>query len=309
MHRLAKYTILLVLLISPAFSGRAQFKKEAFSQNYSNDADSTLRDTTDVLCSLRDYLGGLSHKNSTKVGTLFAGSMVFVGGMQIYNEDYWKLPLVYGSIGVGVAGGIVYRNKWKDTGKSNYHHISNYCFLGAGLAYWGTLMDGVVSYKSERKPHPGKATLYSLLVPGLGQAYIGDYWRIPIYYGALIVSVDCWISNGKNYRRFKRIYNEATTDGSGYSQAITSSTALYYRDLYRRYRDYSMLATIGFYLLQIIDANIFSYMGDFEVTDDIAVKMEPTIITPDTEYASAASVPTYNSFNFSGVGFKIGITF
>ena len=304
-----KYLFILALLCAPVVSSRAQFKKEAFSQNYSNDADSTLRDTTDVLFSFKDYFGGLSHKNASKVGTVFAGSMVFVGGMQIYNEDYWKLPIVYGTIGAGMAGGFIFRNRWQDTGKSSYHHISNYCFLGAGLAYWGTLMDGVVSYKSERKPHPGKATLYSLLVPGLGQAYIGDYWRIPIYYGCLIVSVDCLVSNSKNYRRFKRIYNEATTEDSGYSQAITSSTALYYRNLYRRYRDYSILATIGFYILQIIDANIFSYMGDFEVTEDIAMRMEPTIITPDNEYASAASVPTFNAMNFNGVGFKLGITF
>lgn len=309
MRSFLRLLTLCVLLCAPALSSHAQFKKEAFSQNYRNDADSTLRDTTDVLFSFKDYFGGLSHKHSSKVGTVFAGSMVFVGGMQVYNEDYWKLPIVYGSIGAGMAGGFIFRNKWKDTGKSNYHHISNYCFLGAGLAYWGTLMDGVASYKSERKPHPGKATLYSLLVPGLGQAYIGDYWRIPIYYGCLIVSVDCLISNSNNYKRFKRIYNEATTDGSGYNQSISASTALYYRDLYRRYRDYSILATIGFYILQIIDANIFSYMGDFEVTEDIAMRMEPTIITPDNEYASAASVPTFNAANFNGVGFKLGITF
>ena len=32
---------------------------------------------------------------------------------------------------------------------------------------------------------PTKAAFYSAILPGLGQAYTGKYWKIPIVYGAL----------------------------------------------------------------------------------------------------------------------------
>ena len=51
-------------------------------------------------------------------------------------------------------------------------------------------------------------------------------------------------------------------------------------------RDYSTLALATIYLLQIIDANVFAYMHDFEIVDDLAtVSIAPTVITPDTQLA------------------------
>ena len=69
---------------------------------------------------------------------------------------------------------------------------------------------------------------------------------------------------------------------------ITAENALIYRDLYRRYRDYSILATALFYVIQVVDANVFAYMQDFEVDDDITLRLEPTVISP--EFAAAPGV-------------------
>ena len=63
--------------------------------------------------------------------------------------------------------------------------VAKYCFIGAGFAYWATLMDGVLNYKPSIYPHPGKATLFSILVPGLGQIYNREYWKLPIYLGSI----------------------------------------------------------------------------------------------------------------------------
>jgi len=104
--------------------------------------------------------------------------------------------------------------------------------------------------------------------------------------------------NHTNYKRFKRIHNEATTPDSGYNANISAQTALYYRNLYRRYRDYSILAVAGFYLLQVIDANVFSYMQDFEVNDDISLQVRPTLIVPETQYALSGANPTALGFSF-----------
>ena len=172
------------------------------------------------------------------------------------------------------------------------------------MVYWGSLMDGVASYKSAREPNPGRAALYSALLPGLGQIYNGEYFKVPIYWGCLLGATHFLVNNNTNYKRFKRIHNEATTDPN-YSQSISAETAKWYRDEYRRYRDYSIVATALFYFLQVIDANVFAYMHDFEVTDDITMNIEPSVIAPDNVYA----MHTNTHLGQNAVGLRLGIRF
>ena len=276
----------------------AQFKEEAFTQSYNPAGDTlgTAKDSTDTLFSFREFFGGVSHKRDARIGTLFAGSSLFVGSYQIYNRDYWKLPLVYGTIGSGIGMGLYYKNQGLDKRAS-------WCFAGAGLAYWATLMDGVACYKPDVPNQPGKATLYSLLLPGLGQAYNGEFWKVPIYWGSLMGGVHFWTTNQKNYKRYRDIYRKASDPEIAYDGPVKAETALYYRNVFRRYRDYSILLTAAFYVLQIIDANVFAYMQDFEVSDDISIQLEPTIVAPDNTFAATSGSMS------SGPGFRIGITF
>lgn len=267
-------TLLFVLFAAGA---SAQFRSEAFQQSY-NDDKATSKDSTDVLFSFKDYFAGLSHKNEIKIGTMFAGSLLCIGGEQIYNRQYWKLPIVYSAILAPLGTGIYLNTQGR-------HEGAKYCFIGAGLGYWATLMDGVASYKSDTYPLPGKATLYSLLLPGLGQAYNGEYWKIPIYIGGMGAAYYFYNTNNINYQRYRRIYKEASNKDVPYTGPITSEQALYYRDVFRRYRDYSVLAIALVYLLQVIDANVFSYMHDFEIVDDMAFEVKPTVIMPDTQLA------------------------
>ena len=277
-------------------SAAAQFREEAFSQQYNSD-DPSQQDSVEVLFSLKEYFGGLGHKNELKVGNMFAGSAVFIGGSQIYNRQYWKLPIVYGTIGAGLGGGFYFRSRG-DT------KASTLCFIGAGAAYWATLMDGVVSYRPNDYPHAGKATLYSILVPGLGQIYNKEYWKVPIYIGGMAAGLHYYFTFSKSFERFRNIYIEASSADSSYDGPFTADQALYYRNIYRRYRDYSLLATAAVYLLQIIDANVFSYMHGFEVNDDISMRVGPAVMLPDNQLASAGLAG-----GNVGVGLRLGINF
>lgn len=208
-----KYHILALLclfLLSFSFNARAQFKEKAFTQNYNDESDSTARDSTDAAFTFKEFFGGVRHKRDARIGVLFAGSTVFVGAQQMYNKQYWKLPVIYGGMAATAGAGIYFRHQYNVDRNNRDKTISNLCFLGTGLIYWGSLLDGVGNYKKGTYPQAGKATLYSALLPGLGQAYNGEYWKIPIYYTGLMCSAHFLVTNNTNYLRYKRIYNATT---------------------------------------------------------------------------------------------------
>lgn len=274
--------LVLALLAGGCFvNASAQFKKEAFTQSY-NDDKAAPADSVDKIFSIKEYWGGLRHVQSPTVVTMFEGSLFCLGGMQIYNRDYWKLPIVYGGIAAGVAGGLYYSNQ----GRSD---IAKYCYIGAGAVYWGALMDGVVQYKPDDYPQPGKALLYSLLCPGLGQIYNKEIWKLSIYWGGMMTSAHFYMMFKRNFERYQSMYIRTIEDPT-YKCPISSETSKYYKDLYRRYRDYATLAFFAVYLLQAIDANVFAYMHNFEVVEDVAMSISPTVIAPPLNtYAAGPS--------------------
>lgn len=317
--KLTYIVCILLAALSSAFTASAQFKSDPFGNGFGGDDPNAQLDSAEAVFSLKEYLAGLQHKQELKIGNLAGGSALFIGGQQIYERKYWKLPIIYGGLGATVGGGFYYHNKYKQsldayneafnidplttlTVDEKSKKMSTYLFAGGALLYWGTMMDGVINFPSDNPHHPGKATLYSILMPGLGQAYNGEYWKIPIYWGFLAGTMHYLNVNSVNYKRFKRIHNEATTPDSGYDGTITAETALYYRDVYRRYRDWSVVAIAAAYLIQVIDANVFAYMQDFEVNDDIAMHVTPTVITPDTQFALNTTAP-------SAFGVSLGFRF
>ena len=291
--------LLLTVILAAAFrctDASAQFRSEAFSQQYNDDTASPT-DSTEVLFSFREYFAGLSHKRDLRIGTMTGGSALVIGGSQIYNRQTWKLPIVYGAIGGSLGAGIYLNTQGR-------HEAAKYCFIGTGIAYWATLMDGVLNYRPNDYPHPGTATLFSILVPGLGQIYNREYWKLPIYLGAMAFAVHYCADCNMNFQRFRSIYLQATDPDVQYTGPVSADQALYYRNVYRRYRDYSILAIAALYLLQVIDANVFSYMHDFEVDDDIALKVAPALILPENQFASINPVSQPAAF-----GLRLGISF
>ncbi|MBO4340458.1 MAG: hypothetical protein J5835_03380 [Bacteroidales bacterium] len=274
-----------------------QFKRDAFTQNYADTTEKTPADTSQLF-SFKEYFGGLAHKRSASLKSLTMGSTVFIGGNQIYQKQYWKLPIIYGGIGAGVGGGLYFQNQYEATGEDKYKTFSTLSYVGAGLVWWGSLLDGAINYERGKYPNPAKSTVYSILLPGLGQIYNGEAWKLPLYYGLMAGSLHFLIDNNVQYHRWKWIHNMATTDDTTVERPPQSGeTAKYYRDVFRRYRDYSILAVAVSYLFQVIDANVFAYMQDFEVTDDIAFHMEPALVPQSGLNASPA------------VGMSVGLRF
>ncbi|MBQ3873114.1 MAG: hypothetical protein II791_04800 [Bacteroidales bacterium] len=266
-----------------------QFKRDAFTQNYADTTQKTAADTSQLF-NFKEFFGAMAHKRTASLKTLTMGSTVFIGGNQIYHKQYWKLPIIYGGIGAGVGSGLYFNSRYQQTGDEKFMTWSTLSYVGAGLVWWGSLLDGAVNFERGKYPNPSKSTVYSILLPGLGQIYNGEAWKLPLYYGLMAGSIHFLIDNDVQYRRWKWVHNMATTDDTTVERPPQSGeTAKYYRDVYRRYRDYSILAVVVSYLLQVVDANVFAYMQDFEVTDEIAFRMEPALI-PQTGLAQSPAV-------------------
>ena len=258
-----------------------QFKRDAFTQTYADSTQANVRDTSSLF-SFKAFFGGLAHKQTTSLKDLTVGSAVFIGGNQIYQKQYWKLPIIY--------GGIHFNQKFHETGEEKFRTWRDLSIAGAGLVWWASLMDGVIQYKGLRNPEPSKSTFYSVLLPGLGQIYNGEAWKIPIYWGLIGGTLHFAHENNVQYQRWRWIYNQATTDEEGVERPPQSAeTAKYYRDSYRRIRDYCILGVTLAYILQIVDANVFAYMQQFEVDDNITLRVSPTLMAP-AQYASAPAV-------------------
>lgn len=229
---------------------------------------------------LKRYFKSLSHRDTMSIGWAFGGSVLLPGTAQIYNKDYWKLPIFYAGIGGMVGGGVYYHTQFKKSGSDSDKLVRNLFFIGAAAVYWAQLLDGAACYESSRDHLPGRATVYSILFPGLGQIYNREYWKLPIYYGGLAVAGYFWYYNDIQYHRFHNDYNAATTPGGNYQGTISTENLKYYRDYYRRFRDYSIVATVLIYLLQVIDADVFATMSSFDVNQSLSMDIQPAVIEP-----------------------------
>ncbi|AXG70340.1 hypothetical protein KORDIASMS9_02579 [Kordia sp. SMS9] len=122
---------------------------------------------------------------------------------------------------------------------------------------------------------PSKAAFYSAILPGLGQAYNKKYWKIPIVYAAMGTGIYFYVTNNKNYNRYRRAYKRrlAGFTDDEFQNIVDSNDALIdAQEFYQRNRDLSLLLTVVAYVLNIVDANVDAHLLQFNVSDDLSLR-------------------------------------
>ena len=126
---------------------------------------------------------------------------------------------------------------------------------------------------------PAKAAFYSAILPGLGQAYNKRYWKIPIVYGAIGTSTYFYIDSRKLYNEYRDAYKSRLAGNPDPKYDYLSDTQLISaQEFYQRNASMSALFMIGFYVLNIIDANVDAALIQFNVNQNLSLRPE---ITPD----------------------------
>ena len=131
-----------------------------------------------------------------------------------------------------------------------------------------------------KKHDPRKATIRSAIIPGWGQAYNHEYWKIPIVYGALAVPGSLFIYNNKWYQKTKDAYSILLNMGDTNSidpklKGLSPATLQYYRNSFRKDRDYSVLFFLLVWGLNVADATVFGNLKDFDVSRDLSMHISP----------------------------------
>jgi hypothetical protein len=138
---------------------------------------------------------------------------------------------------------------------------------------------------------PHKATVYSAIVPGLGQIYNKKYWKVPLIYGGF-VTLGYFINyNNDVYQTYKRAYSDII-DSDPFTNSyleldippsffepenlteLTESVKKA-KDSWRRNRDLVIIGTVVFYALNVIDASVDAHLFNFDIGDDLAVNWAP----------------------------------
>ena len=158
--------------------------------------------------------------------------------------------------------------------------------LAAGLYLYNILDATGVLDLSRLQPTPEthsplKATMFSVVVPGMGQAYNGKSWKIPIIYGGFAMVLYAVVNNNHFYQLYRKSYF-ARIDGNPNTTDIfprISTDRLERRmNFYRRNLEISYIAGAAVYILNVLDATVDAHLLDFDVGEELTMNLQPVLI-------------------------------
>ena len=97
-------------------------------------------------------------------------------------------------------------------------------------------------------------------------------------------------------------YEDLLPPNSTYNEEQLKNTLKRRKDMFRRYRDLSIFAFIGVYLISIIDAYVDAELSNFDITPDLSMKVEPAVIDNNNQFRS-------NSLKSKSVGLQCVLRF
>lgn len=166
------------------------------------------------------------------------------------------------------------------------------------------------------RPNPKRAMWLAIVLPGAGQIYNRKYWKLPLVYGGFVGCIYAMQWNNMMFRDYSKAYQDIMdTDPTtqSYNQflhlgtRITDQNKEQYqsifksrKDRYRRWRDLSFFCLLGVYALSIVDAYVDASLSEFDISDDLTLRVEPAVM-------NTPLVGT--SFKPSAIGLHCSLTF
>ena len=149
------------------------------------------------------------------------------------------------------------------------------------------------------RPDTKRAMWLAIVLPGAGQIYNRKYWKLPIIYGGFVGCAYAITWNNQMYHDYSQAYmdimdDDPTTDS--YNQflhlgaTIDASNMDRYKEIfrkrkdrYRRWRDMGVFVMIGVYAFSIIDAYVDASLSEFDISDDLTLRVEPAFMNSNPQ--------------------------
>lgn len=271
--------------------------------------------------------------DSSSLSKVCLTAAVLPGYGQIYNKQYWKLPILYGTMGASIGMWAHFGSEYRPlkrqydamllNGMSRTEELNalqskmirtntskQIFMLTTAASYIYFLGDAALNYSTNEVSSVKKATTLSLICPGAGQIYNKSYWRAPIVWGGLASMIYVVDWNNRGFQRFKKAYSllsdyeqhpDKYPDGPAdeFKGRYSSTFIKNLRDSNRRNRDLSILLTAGVYIFQAVDAHVDAHLKDFDISDDLTVDLKPMFDCQYTQHNGTTPI----------FGFDLNVTF
>ncbi|MCO6466894.1 MAG: hypothetical protein J5I53_09790 [Bradyrhizobiaceae bacterium] len=120
--------------------------------------------------------------------------------------------------------------------------------------------------------NPTTAVLLSLALPGLGQYYTEQYWKIPLFTGTCGTTAFLFFYNNQKFNEYSRSYDAAVAEGASSTVVATLRSK---KESYRDNRDLSGVIFLTAYVLAAVDSYVGAHLFDFDVSDDVSLGITP----------------------------------
>lgn len=165
------------------------------------------------------------------------------------------------------------------------------------------------------KPDPTKVIWLGTIIPGYGQIANRKYWKLPIVYGGFMGFAYAISWNNGRYNSFKNAFRDISDSDpttvsyldivpKGYEYIppggkLQDQTKIAFIDVeykkylssrketFQRYRDMSILLSIGYYAIVILEAYVDAHLYDFDITPNLALRISPSYIHTKFQRSSA----------------------
>ena len=138
--------------------------------------------------------------------------------------------------------------------------------------------------KEQFVPDPIRATWVALVFPGGGQIYNRKYWKLPIVYGGFLGCTYALTWNNMMLHDYQQAYldiMDTDPNTKSYEKMLPIGYDITGREErfknifknkknhFRKYRDMSIFAFAGVYLISIIDAYVDAELSSFDISTDL----------------------------------------
>jgi hypothetical protein len=131
-----------------------------------------------------------------------------------------------------------------------------------------------------------------MILPGLGQAYNRQYWKLPLVAGAFVTLGLIAKYNNDRYQKYRGYYwtvsphpddpsyqppnTVPVTYEDGITRELDANQLKRIVDGFRRNRDFTYIGILVAWAFNVVDANVSAHLRTFDVTDDISLRLKPS---------------------------------